>query len=71
MRCRFGHDHPPESLTASTGNPTRPWDPRPYHCPDCSETRKSQAVGKHWTSYPTAAAARAAGHPRTCKRCFP
>ena len=37
MRCRFGHEHPPEPLTAATHNRTQPWGPRPYHCPECSE----------------------------------
>jgi len=71
MRCLFGHEHPPQPLKAATGNPTRPWGPRPYHCPECGEVRKPQAVGRHWKSYANAAAAGAAGHPRACKRCFP
>lgn len=71
MRCRFGHEHPPEPLTAATHNRTQPWGPRPYHCPECSEVNKPQAIGQNWLPYSNVAAARAAGHPRPCKRCFP
>lgn len=71
MRCRFNHEHPPEPLKAATGNRTKPWGPRPFHCPECPEVGKPQVVGRNWAPYATAAAARAAGHPRPCKRCFP
>ncbi len=71
MRCRFNHSHPPWPLKAATGNPTQPRGPRPYHCPECSEVTNLRAVGRNWVEYSDAVAARDAGHPQPCRRCFP
>src|SRR4249920_755908 len=71
MRCKFNHTHPPKPLKAATGNPTQPWGPRPYHCPECPQIAKHFALDQNWVDYSNAAAAQAAGHPRACKICFP
>lgn len=71
MHCKFGHPHPPHKLVAATYNPTKPWGPRPYHCPDCAHVSKTQAVPGNWISHPSIAEAIKKGHPRGCKHCFP
>ena len=72
MRCKFNHSHPPEPLKAATGNPTQPWGPRPYHCPECPQVVANPlVVGRNWVDYSDADKARIAGHPRACKICFP
>ncbi len=70
-RCRFGHSHPPREVIAATNNPTKPWGPRPYHCPDCAHVNKPQAVRKNWVRYASSAIAIKNGHPFPCKQCFP
>jgi hypothetical protein len=70
LRCKFGHNHPPEPLKAATRNPSRR-GARPYHCPECSEIRKPQAVDANWLTYPDVATAELRGHPRPCSLCFP
>lgn len=70
LLCKFGHNHPPEPLKAATLNPSRR-GARPYHCFECSEITKSQAVDANWLVYPDIAAAERAGHPRACSLCFP
>jgi hypothetical protein len=43
MKCDLGHDHPPMEVVGATENPTQPWGPRPYHCPDCFYITKQGA----------------------------
>ena len=45
MRCKFDHDHPPEKVMVSTGNPTQP---RPFHCFCCQETQKITNKEEYW-----------------------
>lgn len=71
LRCKFNHSHPPKPLKAATKNRSRPWGPRPYHCPDCSEVAKPSAVGSNWVDYSDVTSAQKAGHPRACGLCFP
>jgi len=69
--CKFGHAHPPSKIVAATENPTQPWGPRPYHCPDCSEVKKHGTVPAHWKEYPDPRSATLAGHDSACRICFP
>jgi hypothetical protein len=71
MKCDLGHDHPPMEVVGATENPTQPWGPRPYHCPDCFYVTKPGAVPGYWVKYPNPASAVAAGHRSPCLRCFP
>src|SRR2546422_2367917 len=45
-------------VRAATGNPTRPWGPRPYHCARCSEVQGPRVVRSNWRSYSNATTAR-------------
>jgi IS1 family transposase len=45
MRCKYGHEHPPEKVTAATWNPTN--QPRPYHCRECREANKPDKIADH------------------------
>ena len=71
MKCDLGHDHPPMEVVGATENPTQPWGPRPYHCPDCFYVRKQGAVPGNWVKYPDPPSAVRAGHESSCLRCFP
>jgi hypothetical protein len=70
LRCKFGHNHPPEPLKGATRNPSRR-GARPYHCSECSEINKAHAVNANWLVYPDIPAAERGGHPRACSLCFP
>jgi hypothetical protein len=69
--CKYGHSHPQQkAVRAATNNPTEPWGPRPYHCPDCSEVTKSGTRPDNWERYTTIEDAGLAGHFDSCKICF-
>src|SRR5262245_57420608 len=70
MRCKFGHDHRSETVKAATDNPMEPWGPRPFHCPECFQTRRRDTVASYWHSYRNVSEAQAQGHERPCKSCF-
>jgi hypothetical protein len=69
MRCKRGHEHP-HKIVMATDNPTEPWGPRPFHCPECYQVRKAGTVSGYWRKYKTPSAAQADGHPSPCKSCF-
>src|SRR5712691_8315782 len=46
MACRAcGKEHPPETVTWSERNESQ--QPRPYHCPQCWQTRERRTIARH------------------------
>lgn len=71
LLCRYGHDHSVAPVKAATDNPTEPWGPRPFHCPECFYTQRQDTVPVYWHTYGNAPQARIQGHQDPCKCCFP
>ena len=69
LRCKRGHDHPPEPVWVTVDNPTLEphGEPRPYHCGACSERTKEGHRPDYWQSFDTP---HATGR-RACLICFP
>ncbi len=63
------HDHSKSKVIAATENPTEPWGRRPFHCPECFQTRRKNANDLNWRAYSNVAKAQAGGR-KPCKNCF-
>jgi hypothetical protein len=66
MRCNFKHQHPPDDVEVSVGNPSK--QPRPYHCRRCREANKAAKIQKWWKTMSLAAAV--AQGREACTVCF-
>ena len=63
MKCAAcGKEHPPEKVTWSEGNPSQ--QPRPYHCPQCWQTGRTDKKHKYWTTGMVAQAENCPKHGR-------
>ncbi len=71
MRCKLGHDHSTQPVTATVYSRSSRWWTPLFHCPDCSLARARNRKAKNWVTYKTIAAAKGAGHDRACRMCFP
>jgi hypothetical protein len=65
MRCKFQHQHPPDDVEVSIGNPRQP---RPFHCRQCREANKRPQVPQWWKTMTLAAAI--AQSREACTVCF-